>query len=107
MILFLCGLFISSLYSYWILPPKEGGEPTLKYTLFPLLYKSMIIIPLNHNKAIHIHHWVIYWLIFCLSLVITTPTIITGFSIGLFIQGIQYKDSFQFVCNNPYYTVNQ
>ncbi len=102
MILFFIGLFISYIYSLLILPHNEGSEPTINPTIYPLLYKGMIIIPYNKENAIHLHHWVIC-LFFCiLSIFYQIPQIFTGFSLGLFIQGLLYKDSFNFICSNPY-----
>ena len=63
----------------------------------------MLILPYNCNNAIHLHHWVIYFLIFIISFFIEFPTVLNGISFGLFIQGIQYEDRFDFICNNPYY----
>jgi len=102
MILFFVGLFISSIYSLLILPDNEGSEPTINPTIYPLLYKGMIIIPYNKVNAIHLHHWVVYFFLCLLSLFYNIPQILTGFSLGLFIQGIRYKDSFNFICSNPY-----
>lgn len=102
MILFFVGLFISSIYSLLILPDNEGSEPTINPTIYPLLYKGMIIIPYNKVNAIHLHHWVVYLFLCLLSLFYNIPQILTGFSLGLFIQGIRYKDSFNFICSNPY-----
>jgi hypothetical protein len=62
----------------------------------------MLIIPLNTFKAIHIHHWIIYLLILLLQLFIYIPSIICGFSFGLYCQGLTYNDCFNFICNNPY-----
>ena len=96
------GLFISYIYSYFILPDNEGEEPTIKPTLYPILYKGMIIIPYNNAKAIHLHHWVLFFLICVISMFVYIPNIFIGFSLGLFIQGISYKDSLHFIRNNPY-----
>ena len=62
----------------------------------------MLIIPYNNTKAIHIHHWVLS-LLFCISgIFFDIPKIFTGFSIGLLIQGLTYKDRFRFIRKNPY-----
>ena len=87
MILFFGGIFFSSVYSLWILPKNEDEEPSVNPTLYPLLYKGMIIIPYNRVKAIHLHHWVVYFFICLLSLFYNIPQILTGFSLGLFLQG--------------------
>ena len=36
--LFLFGLLISQLYSYFILPSKEGGNPTFQPTMYPIMW---------------------------------------------------------------------
>lgn len=102
MILFCVGLVVSYVYSLLILPDNEGSEPTINPTIYPLLYKGMIIIPYNNVNAIHLHHWVVYFFICLLSLFFDIPRIVVGFSLGLFLQGIQYKDSLNFICSNPY-----
>ena len=99
------GLIISYIFSIYILPVKEGGYPNIRFTLYPLIYNSMIIIPFN-KKALHIHHWTIFLLIYILSLFYKIPPILAGFSIGLFIQGILYNDRFNFICDNPYKKAN-
>lgn len=96
------GIFISVIYSYFLLPKKSGLNPSIKLTIYPIIYNSMIIIPYNYHTAIHIHHWIIYLFICFSSIYIYIPSIILGFSIGLFIQGITYNDSFNIICNNPY-----
>jgi hypothetical protein len=98
------GLFISNIYSYYVLPKNENSDPNIKPTLYPIIYNGMIIIPFNKYNAIHIHHWSIYMLICILSFYIYIPNIIFGFSIGLSIQGLMYSDRFKFICRNPYYT---
>jgi len=55
------GLFVSSVYSFCILPTNEGSDPVVNPTMYPLLYKGMIIIPYNKVNAVHLHHWVVYF----------------------------------------------
>lgn len=100
---FFLGIGLSIIYSYFILPKKSGSNPSIKITLYPILYNGMVIIPFNHDKAIHLHHWIIYLFICISSFFINIPIIIIGFSAGLFIQGITYNDSLNIICNNPYY----
>ena len=102
MFLFVVGLFASFGYSILILPNKEGYEPKINPTVYPLLYKGMIIIPYNKKSAIHLHHWVLYFSICVMSMFVYIPNIVKGFSLGLFIQGITYKDSLSLICDNPY-----
>jgi len=102
MLLILIGLIISYLYSFYILPENEGSEPLINPTIYPILKNGMMIIPYNNTCAMHIHHWIICLIICLASLFIYIPKIIIGFSLGLFIQGISYKDSFNIICNNPY-----
>jgi len=97
---FLIGLLLSIVYSLLILPPVSGESPNIKFTMYPLIYKGMIYIPISSKKCIHIHHWVIF---FCFLLFHTLlPSILIGFSLGLFIQGLSYDDAFTFVVANPY-----
>ena len=102
MILYIIGLIISIIYSYLILPKINGKEPSIKITIPNLMYKSMIIIPYNKRKAIHIHHWIIFLCIILISFFYKNSKIIIGFSFGLLIQGLSYKDRFKIIRNNPY-----
>ena len=96
------GAFISIIYAVLFLPNKKNAHPVLKPTIPPLLYKGMIIVPYNKSKAIHFHHWIIYLLICFTSIFVNIPRILIGFSIGLFVQGITYKDRIHFIRKNPY-----
>ena len=102
MFLISIGLIISFFYSVLILPKNEGIEPKINPTVYPVLYRGMIIIPYNKTNAIHLHHWVWYFSICTIGIFFYIPNIVTGFSLGLFIQGIRYKDSLTFICKNPY-----
>lgn len=103
MSLYIVGLLIANLYSKSILPSNSGGTPIIKPTLYPILYNGMVIIPITDTVALHIHHWLLYLLICLMSLFFYVPSLILGFSFGLFIQGITtYKDRFKFICENPY-----
>ena len=100
--MFFIGLLISYLYSNLILPNKEKKYPNIQITIYPILYKSMIIIPYTSQQAIHIHHWIFYIFILLLNLYVNIPQTINGFSFGLIIQGLSYKDYNQILCDNPY-----
>ena len=96
------GLLLSGIYSYLVLPKKEKGHPRISPTLYPLIFKGMIMIPISKEKCFHMHHWIINLFIFFISLFIYIPKLIIGFSLGLFLQGLSYKDRFHFIINNPY-----
>ena len=99
---FLIGIFIGIVYTYFVLPKKEGNEPKINPTFYPFLHKGMIIIPYSYEKALHIHHWMFCLLICILALIIDIPAMFTGFCFLLLIQGLTYEDSFDIVCENPY-----
>jgi hypothetical protein len=100
--LIIIGLFISYIFSCLILPDKEGIKPKINPTFYPIMNNGMIILPYNNKKAFHLHHWVLYLFICIISIFVKIPRIIVGFSLGLFIQGLLYKDRFNFICDNPY-----
>ena len=99
--LLICGFFASCLYSAFFLP-KKGLNPVINPTFFPIIWNGMIIIPFSPTKAIHIHHWILCFLIVIASQFIYISPIIVGFSFGLFLQGILYEDFGVFICDNPY-----
>ena len=96
------GLLLSVIYSYLVLPKKEKEAPKISPTLYPIIFKGMMMIPISKEKCFHIHHWIINLFILIISLFIYIPKIIIGFSLGLFLQGLSYKDRFHFIINNPY-----
>ena len=101
------GFFLSIIYSLLLLPRRSGNPPKLSITLYPILYNSMIIIPISKNKAIHLHHWIF------LSVIVLFLNkyfknkklleILVGFFLGLIIQGLTYNDAYDFIIQNPYY----
>jgi hypothetical protein len=102
MLQFIFGLFVSFIYSFLFLPKEDGSNPTINPTCFPIMWNGMVMIPFSSTKAIHIHHWVLYFSICIISLFLYIPKMIIGFSFGLFLQGIWYKDFNVFICDNPY-----
>ena len=101
-LLFVAGLILSIIYSYIILPKECDDEPKINPNFYPIMFKGMLIVPITKKKALHIHHWIIYLFIYFLSFYIYIPKLIVGFSLGLFLQGILYKDCLNFICDNPY-----
>jgi len=98
----LLGFIVSIIYSVCLLPKKEGKEPYICPTFYPIIHKGMIIIPYSSEKALHIHHWIIFLLVCISSIYLPIPKFIYGFSFGLCIQGLLYSDWYQIICNNPY-----
>lgn len=101
--LYVCGISLSIIYNYLILAKKEGDHPKWNPTLYPILYNGMVIVPISSKNALHIHHWVFYISILCVSPLIYIHPVCLGFSSGLALQGLTYKDRFELVCNNPYH----
>ena len=102
MIYFLFGLLTAFVYTYLILPKNCGTDPSIKMTIYPFFYNGMIIIPIDENNALHIHHWLIFSIICFSSIIFNIPTLLLGISLGLSIQGLFYNDCFDFICDNPY-----
>tara|TARA_B100000902_G_C26983661_1_gene751522 strand:+ start:16 stop:312 length:297 start_codon:yes stop_codon:yes gene_type:complete len=89
------GIILAIIYSYIILPREEKGKPKLDINIKGFIKNGMIIF--EYKKYIfHIHHWII-----CLLLLIFFQkylhNIINGLLIGLFIQGLLYKDCFEII----------
>jgi len=98
----LLGILFGLIYSKIILPKEHNNIPKISFTLDSFLYKSMIIIPISKEKALHIHHWIIFSIILLYSLYFKISDIVKGFSFILIIQGLLYKDCMHFICKNPY-----
>lgn len=100
MIYYTFGLIVAIIYSILLLPNKVGDPPSFNPTIFPLIYNGMIIIPLNKEKAIHLHHWILAFFI-CLYYY-KNNNFAFGFGLGLLFQGLSYSDSYKIICDNPY-----
>ena len=98
----LYGFLLSQIYAYFVLPKEEGQPPRIQPTLYPILYKGMVIIPYSKNKAIHVHHWIIYFIV-CLF---NIPDFFRAFFFGLYFQGLLYDDCIEFIRENPYFVKN-
>lgn len=102
MINVIIGLLIALFYSMFFLPKKTGYLPRINPTLYPILYNGMILIPLSKERALHVHHWIIYLILLILLYFLKSFGIIFGIVLGLFIQGLLYKDSFNIIEKNLY-----
>ena len=88
------------IYIYILLPRHEGMYPNIQITSYPLLYNSLIIIPVSTTKAIHFHHWLLFSILLLFYRFIHLSII--GFACGLIIQGLSYNDAFNIIIKNPY-----
>ena len=100
------GFLLSYIYSYLVLPRNSGEEPNISITLYPIMYRGMIIIPINNTRALHLHHWIIYSFLSSFALNLTKylyiNEIIYYFLLGLIFQGVMYDDSLNILTRNPY-----
>jgi len=92
------GSVLAIVYSYLFLPNREGGRAgSKKLTFYPFMYEGKIVIPISSDEILHIHHWIIY-----LVLIIFIPNyIFFGFAATMVIQGLSYRDCFDFVEKRP------
>lgn len=95
------GLIIGYIYTLIVLPKKENNYPNIKLTVYPIFYKGNVIIPYK-NKAVHIHHWIIYLLIIIINYLFIFNDILYGFAFFLLCHGLTYHDRFNLICKNPY-----
>lgn len=105
MFLFLSGLGLAIVYAIIVLPRNEGESPLIRPNIHGLMWKGMIIIPVSEMYAIHLHHWMIYCVIFFGCVLLNKFHFVMGFSMGLMIQGLMYHDSFILFCDNPFHSV--
>ena len=94
------GLLISAAYILFMFPNNNYSTqsyPRIQLTLYPILYRGMIHIPISKRNCLHVHHWLVYSLVILSSFIYEIPSYIIGFSIGLCIHGLMYKDAFQFI----------
>lgn len=120
---FCCGAFLALLFAYHMFPGSEGDPPKASnLTIFPLLYRGMIFIPISKTDALHVHHWLIYLIIgiFCTvtatkleeddfknrgfhSIETLALLVASGFSMIMTLHGVvMYSDCFVFKTRNPY-----
>lgn len=98
---YILGILSSLFYSIYCLG-DTGDIPVIKPSLYPIMYKGMLIIPMNTRIALHIHHWMVYVIILFCSRFQSIPSIIIGFSGGMIVQGLSYSDCFYVICENPW-----
>ena len=97
------GLALSAAYAAWGLRGGAGRAPRLRPTLWPLLHRGMVIVPLSPTVALHVHHWVLYLPVLAWAAA-RAHGVMAGFALGMVAQGLHYHDRFHFLCPNPYRT---
>lgn len=96
------GLIVASVYCMLVYR-KAKEPPNFQLSQYPILYRGMIMIPID-NKAIHIHHWLFFVFVTAWLLRSNVPyrTYWIGFAMGLIVQGLLYSDCFEFIIDNPW-----
>ena len=96
--LLIIGSVLAIVYAYLFLPKCEGGNAgSKKLTFYPFMYEGKISIPVTNDEILHIHHWIIY-----LVLIIFIPNyIFFGFAATMVVQGLAYRDCFDFMEKRP------
>lgn len=102
MINIIIGLVIALFYSIFFLPKHANFLPRIDPTIYPIMFKGMILIPISKKKALHIHHWIISLALLIFLFSVKSFGILFGTVLGLFIQGLFYKDSFKIIESNLY-----
>lgn len=83
-----------------LLPTRSHQEPRIRVSVAPVIYNSMIIIPVSKSKAIHLHHWLTYSLtLLCL---LPRQKWIVVYLVCMIAQGLTYADRFDFIVTNPW-----
>lgn len=96
------GIGLGLLYIYGVLPCRAGGKPRLDFSLYPVLHKGMIIIPISEGQALHVHHWMFYS-IFLLFTHEYLNDLVRAYVLTLIFHGLFcYSDSLQFMEDNPW-----
>jgi hypothetical protein len=97
------GVCVGMIYAKLFLPRQAKCTPTLNKSLWPVLYKGMIIIPVSTKHALHIHHWLICGALLCFRGV-RDQMFVLGYTLTMMLQGLSYRDRFHFVEDNPWGT---
>lgn len=85
---FLIGFIIGYFIAHFVSGKNEGDQGKFK----------SIILFVGKNK-IHIHHWIIAFVIivFCMILPFQVNSLIYGLLLGIMLQGLKYSDRFKII----------
>ena len=93
------GAVIGCVYAKWGLGTHAGTIPRIRPTVWPVLYRGMIMIPLPRTeRALHLHHWLVYAVL--LPWLAPWP-VAWGAAMSLAVQGVLYNDCLHFVVPRP------
>lgn len=101
-----CILFL--FYAFGVLPEDSGHPPAVKPSIYPVLYKGMILVPVSQKKALHIHHWVLCAIFVWMCILANKKWYFWLTFAGLAaMHGLWwYEDSLEFVQKNPWYNAH-
>tara|TARA_B100000683_G_scaffold268210_1_gene303045 strand:- start:284 stop:694 length:411 start_codon:yes stop_codon:yes gene_type:complete len=123
---FRVGACIGLLYASVMFPGGEGNPPrgASWLTLYPVLHRGMVVLPISAESALHIHHWMIY-LPVCMACSVMAiaadeegkggeghsrilPAATAGFAMVMALHGLaMYDDRFVIKTRNPYHPTPQ
>lgn len=88
-----------ALFHTSLLPNRSYDNPVITVNIRPVIYNSMIIVPISRDSALHLHHWVIYSF-----LILAGPShrFLAVYYLFLVVQGLTYTDRFHFLVPNPW-----
>ena len=100
--LFLTGVGVGLVYIYNILPSQAGKPPKICPTIYPVMHRGMVIVPVTKQVAVHLHHWILYLLILAIFYSNLNSSV-RGFLLTLIVQGyFGYSDSLRVWKRNPW-----
>jgi len=96
------GVVLALTYVRTVLPDQAGEAPAIQPTVYPIMFKGMLIVPVTRSTAVHVHHWMVYTalLVFCSGIL---GPLGSGFALTLAIHGFtKYSDRLQLTEKNPW-----
>ncbi|MHA1679853.1 MAG: hypothetical protein ACTSUE_02520 [Promethearchaeota archaeon] len=79
-----------------------GNPPVIQFDIPKYIHKGRIIIEYNDKVAFHIHHWMVYFILFFIMLLLKFYAGL-GFCFVMLVHGLtQFEDSFVVQVSNPW-----
>ena len=97
------GYVLGALYCRYMFPASTPGEIPAVSCMIPALcvHNGMIIVPVGHGRALHIHHWMVYAAVLLVAARAGFGRCI-GFAFVLVVHGHSYGDAFSVWVPSPY-----